>query len=284
MSKVLHNQRLRKVLKQIEANPGDKLGIGKLAAIACYSEYHFHRIFRSFTGESVYAYRKRLLLERAVNHLLYTQKSITEIAFDAGYEHQTSFNKAFIKHFACAPSEVRQRGRARLDCYLPHCLNLTEEITMTPEIRTLAPIPILSLRKTGSYKQAAAEAWGGLMKFAYGNKLMHGETRMFGISHDDPRVTQSDKIRYDACISHDAGTMPEGDISAQEISAGKYAVFLHKGAYENFPQTYAAIFNQWLPESGYQLRDDPCFEEYFNRDPRKTKAENLTTEIFIPLQ
>jgi len=77
----------------------------------------------------------------------------------------------------------------------------------------------------------------------------------------------------------------EKNLKKSCIAAGKYAVFLHKGAYENFQETYAYIFNQWLPESSYQLQDDKvCFEIYLNRDPRRTKPENLKTEIYIPLQ
>ena len=61
-------------------------------------------------------------------------------------------------------------------------------------------------------------------------------------------------------------------------------MFLHKGVYEGLQQSYAYIFNEWLPESGHSLRDEnTCFEIYLNRDPRKTKPENLRTEIYIPL-
>lgn len=44
------------------------------------------------------------------------------------------------------------------------------------------------------------------------------------------------------------------------------------------------IFNEWLPDSEFNLKESqPCFEIYLNRDPRKTKPENLKTEIYIPL-
>ncbi|VAW34169.1 hypothetical protein MNBD_GAMMA01-1955 [hydrothermal vent metagenome] len=48
-------------------------------------------------------------------------------------------------------------------------------------------------------------------------------------------------------------------------------------------QTYGYIFNQWLPNSGYKLRAAPCFDLYLNKDPRRTKPENLKTEVHIPL-
>ncbi|MEZ8051404.1 GyrI-like domain-containing protein [Vibrio sp. 1F169] len=40
-----------------------------------------------------------------------------------------------------------------------------------------------------------------------------------------------------------------------------------------------------LPDrGGFELRDQPCFEVYLNRDPRRTKPENLKTEIYIPIK
>ena len=68
------------------------------------------------------------------------------------------------------------------------------------------------------------------------------------------------------------------------ISGGKYAVFSHKGPYTNLSDTYNAIFMEWLPDSGNELRNLPSFEIYLNRDPRRTKPENLKTEIYIPIK
>ena len=56
------------------------------------------------------------------------------------------------------------------------------------------------------------------------------------------------------------------------------------GGYEIFKQTYSYIFNDWLTESEHGLCNERnCFEIYLNRDPRRTKPENLRTEIFIPI-
>ncbi|MFC1566604.1 GyrI-like domain-containing protein [bacterium] len=73
------------------------------------------------------------------------------------------------------------------------------------------------------------------------------------------------------------------EVGIQEIREGKYAIFLHKGPYEKLNQTYNAIFTSWLLTSDYKLQNLPCFELYLNRDPRKTKPENLRTEIYVPV-
>ena len=109
--------------------------------------------------------------------------------------------------------------------------------------------------------------------------------KSIGISHDDPSVTAPEQIRYDACLDLDFEIKTEDNLFKHTIAGGKYTIFLHKGAYEELQQTYSVIFNTWLPKSGYNIeQQQPCFEIYLNRDPRKTKPKNLKTEIYVPLQ
>ena len=106
---------------------------------------------------------------------------------------------------------------------------------------------------------------------------------MLGISHDDPDVTPADKLRYDACITVDGSFETEGEIGSQEVAGGEYAIITHKGPYDGLKETYRAIFGEWLPSSGREPRDIPCFEMYMN-DPKDTPPEKLVTEIYIPLK
>ena len=277
----LHIQRMNRVVQAIEDSLDLNITVNCLARIACYSEFHFHRLFRSYVGESVYAFRKRLLLERAVKLLQYSEKSITEIALDSGYDNHSSFSKAFKKHFNYSPNIVRQQMISFETFKIP---KIDKSINMKAEIVELKDTKVIAARGVGTYEQIAAEAWGRIMKFAYGNKHMHKDVRRFGLSHDDPNITAPDKIRYDACLDIDVDISQANNLRKMTITGGKYARFLHIGSYDNLDKTYAYIFNQWLPESGYELRTAPCFDLYLNKDPRRTKPENLKTEVHIPLQ
>ena len=104
-----------------------------------------------------------------------------------------------------------------------------------------------------------------------------------GVSHDDPHITETEKLRYDACLTIKQNIDPEGEIGVKSIDGGKYAVFRHKGPYKNLQRTYDLIYKQWLTESGEQIRDLPCFENYLN-SPDTAKPEELLTEIYIPIQ
>lgn len=154
---------------------------------------------------------------------------------------------------------------------------------MKPEIREFPESRVLFVSKAGAYAAAAAAAWGVLMPFAYRNRLLNAETQALGIGCGDPSITPEEKLRYDACITFSGEVHLEGEVKVQTVAGGRYAVFLHKGAYEGLSAVYRSIFAGWLPSSGCTLRDCPCFEKYLNRDPRRTKPENLRTEIWVPI-
>lgn len=151
-------------------------------------------------------------------------------------------------------------------------------------IKDIKDLHAISVRKTGKYSISSPEAWAILCKFAYSNKLIKPESKFIGVGYDNPATTPEQKLRYDACITVESPIETDGEVFNNTIKGGKYAVFLHKGPYENLAQTYQAIFTEWIPGNNHKLRELPPFEMYLNRDPRRTKPENLKTEIYIPIE
>jgi AraC family transcriptional regulator len=275
-----YQQRIIAVLVYIDQHLEETLTLDDLARVACFSQFHFHRIFQAFIGEALYAYIKRLRLERAASNLKTSDLSITDIAFKSGYETPAAFAKAFRERFGVTPTGFRTRsgnGSGKKQ------FNTTEEM-MKPEIRILDDTNLLFVRRMGNYKQAAEEAWKALMKHAFWRVIINPSTKFIGISRDDPRLTEESKLRYDACITVKANVKTKGEVGVQTLKGGKYAVFLHQGPYEKFQETYDLIFSEWLPRSGCKLRETLCFEMYLNKNPRRTKPENLRTEIFVPIE
>ncbi len=279
-----YGDRIRKAVTFMEANQSRVPTLEELSKVAGFSAYHFHRVFHAYVGETVASYLKRIRLERAAMQLCHTEQMVLDVALDAGYETESAFIKAFKTRFKQSPGVFRKSGNATIQPNQNIKLKMQTQSINAESIQKLEPIPIYYVRKTGPYAQAAKEAFGTLMPFLYGNKLTSPDMRCFGISFDDPNVTDPSKLRYEAAATVEVAHEPEGEVQRKDIEGGKYATFLHKGAYETLAGTYDAIFSQWLPESGEQLRDRPVFEEYLNRDPRKTKPENLRTLIYLPLQ
>jgi len=79
-----------------------------LARAAHYSRYHFQRMFRQTTGETPSSCRRRLLLERAAYQLLYSDCSVTQLAFDSGFESVEGFTRAFRKLAGVSPSHFQR--------------------------------------------------------------------------------------------------------------------------------------------------------------------------------
>ena len=278
-------ERINKVILYIDNHLDENLDLEKLAGLGNYSLFHFHRIMRAYLGESPGAYIIRRRLETSANLLRFSPMGIADIAFRVGYENPASFNKAFKKRFSVPPAEFRKNN-----------LNLVYSIgskikydamknlkSLDPKIRIRKSQKVIYAQALGSYDVSAEMAWEKVSEYAARKRLFGFGTEFIGISYDDPNVTESSKLRYEACISVSKDLKPEGEIGVHEIAGGRYAVFTHMGPYEKFNGSYDFIYGHWIPENGITLRNIPSFEKYLNT-PGKVKPEKLLTEIWIPIE
>src|SRR5262249_31553230 len=107
-----YQERILRVLVHIQQHLDEALPLEDLARVACFSPYHFHRIFEGMVGESVKEHTRRLRLERAAFRLKFTDQPVSCIASEAGYEAHDSFTRAFRAMFGEAPSQFRESQRA----------------------------------------------------------------------------------------------------------------------------------------------------------------------------
>ena len=275
---ISYQERILRVLVHIQERLDEPLALDTLAGVACFSPCHFHRVFRALTGEGVHEHVRRLRLERAAQRLKLPQQPVTDIAFEAGYESHEAFTRAFHTMFGMSPSEFRD-GRAKSES--PRRQPPEYGAPPPVEIKSVPPQAIVFLRHAGPYNQVGA-TWGRLAMWAGRRGLIGPANRFLGISWDDPEITPPDKLRYDAAITLVRPVQPEGEFGVTELAGGDYATLLHKGPYENLSASYHLIFGGWLPASGRELRDVPCFELYLNT-PQNTKPEDLLTVIHVPL-
>jgi AraC family transcriptional regulator len=290
-----YKRRLLRVLVHIQQHLDDALGLHELAGLACFSPYHFHRIFKGMVGESVKEHIRRLRLERAASRLKLSTAPVTDIAFDAGYESHEAFTRSFRAAFGASPTQFRSSTRSRITPTARSGLHYRDGKpasdfkaaqpggkSMKVKIEYKESIRVAFMRHVGPYDEVGA-AWDKLLPRLGKDGLLGGDALILGICHDDPEVTPPEKIRYDACVTVDEGFVPEGEIGVQVIPGGDYAVTTHFGPYQKLGDTYTRLLGQWLPRSGRELRSTPCFEVYLN-DPQSTEPEDLLTDIYAPLQ
>ena len=280
-------ERMLKVLVHIQNNLDGELNLDELAEMACFSPYHFHRIFTGMVGEGLSSHIRRLRLERAAWQLKVSSKSVTDIAFEAGYETLESFTRMFRKTYGVPPSLYRYKdGPAGMHGF-PTKNELIQRLMertgaeMDAKIVKKDAIRVAFVRHIGPYDQCEA-AWEKLCAHMGPLGLLGPQTAFIGLCHDDPEVTPPMNIRYDACMEVGPDFEAGGEIGVQEIAGGEYAVTLHKGPFDTLKESYAALAGKWLPASGREPRNAPSYEVYLS-DPEKTPPQELLTEIYIPL-
>ncbi len=273
-------KRINVVVEYINNHLDSELDLNKLAEISNLSPYHFHRIIKAFLGEPPGLFITRMRVETTARLLRYTQIPIQEIAYNVGYEMSSSLSKAFKQYYDISPIEYRNNKNFTI---MKAPLINAELKLKAPKIVELPTKTAIYIRIIGEYGGSDYETvWNRLWAFIKEHKLFTAGIENIGISHDDPKVTESEKCRYDACLVIHKSAQAQGEVGVKEITGGKYAVFLYQGIYSNLGAAYDTIFGKWLPESGHGLRNAPCFEKYLN-NPNRTKPEKLKTEIYIPI-
>jgi AraC family transcriptional regulator len=239
-----YKRRLLRVLVHIQQHLDEPLPLEELAALACFSPCHFHRLFTGMVGESVKEHVRRLRLERAASRLKLSSLAVTRIGLDAGYESLEGFSRAFRALFGVSPSQFRSQARRQRLPASASGLHFTDgaairqfkslkpgDKNMKVRIEHLQPLRVAFMRHVGPYGEVGA-TWDKLLPFLGKEGFLGGDVLLLGVCHDDPEVTPPAKIRYDACVSVDAGFVPTGDIGSQVIAGGDYAVTTHFGPYQ----------------------------------------------------
>lgn len=278
-------ERINVVMQYINNHLDEKFDLDYLASISFYSSYHFHRIMRAYLGESLGSHIQRTRLGLAAQFLRVTDMQIAEIALKVGYDSPASFNKAFKKRFGISPGKFRMDKEYQLSNNKPNKNQLKiENLSTKPEIKTINELKVIYVTAIGVYGDHNTEsAWNTVCNFAGRHKLFGSNTRFLGISYDDPKITESERCRYEACISINSDVKPDGRVGVKTIAGGRYAIFKLKGPYSLLFPSYQYIFGQWISENSIELRDEPVFEMYI-KTPDKYPPSEVETEIWVPIK
>ena len=106
-------QRINRVIDYLSENLDRQVKLEELAKVACFSEFHFHRIFRAVSGETLNNFTNRLRLEKAARLLRYSDQSLTDIALDCGFSSSATFSRAFRSGYDTSPSWFRKSGEIK---------------------------------------------------------------------------------------------------------------------------------------------------------------------------
>lgn len=103
-----YNEILHEVFRYIDNNYNKKITIDDVARVANFSKHYFNKFFKKATNKTFARYVNDVRLEKAQTLLKGSNRSITEIAFDVGFNSLKTFNRIFKERIGCTPSEYRQ--------------------------------------------------------------------------------------------------------------------------------------------------------------------------------
>lgn len=314
-----YTSRINRVIDHIEKNLDQNLSLENLASVANFSRFHFHRIFRAMVGETLNHFIQRVRLEKAASQLSFNpKKSVTEIALDCGFSGSAAFARAFRGHFQMTAGEwraeeVREESKIRKtngkpgqtvgknwkDFDIPPCyidpvtknqiwrIEMNRNKQMKVEVREMPEMHVAYVRHIGPYA-GQGEVFEGmfnkLMKWGGPRGLLRfPETRVLAVYHDDPKITDEEKLRTSACITVPKDTPVEGEVGYMTVPGGKFAVAGFELSEDEYEGAWDMVMGGWLPESGYQPDDRLCYE-IFHNNPKEHPENKHIVDICVPVK
>lgn len=301
--------RINRVVDYVEAHLDEDLALEQLARIACFSRFHFHRIFQTVTGECLAAAVQRIRLDKAAAMLHNNSgSSITDIALACGFASSASFANAFKRRFGISASRYKYEKRSFTE---RSYIRLPDENTDSLDIHIgqnrgklsyfikgngykrrvdvvdLPPWTVAYIRSTGPYKgdsRLFERLWSKLAGWAAPRGLLNKKDSVcLTLCHDDPEITMEDKLRVSVCIGIDATTATAGEVGKMKLPGGKYAVCRFLLGPNDYPSAWGWMYGVWLPASGYQLADRIAFE-WVPRQKLPGEDDKMLVDICIPVK
>jgi AraC family transcriptional regulator len=295
-----YKNRINRVFEFIDKNLESDLSLNTVSEIAFFSPFHFHRVFKFVTKETLNEYVTRRRIEKSASDLLHKNITTTEIAHKYGFSDNSSYSRAFKKYFGISPtgfikenpnrhSKIRQlkskNGQEYPDyekyiCIINNLKKWTEmnakiEIKETPEL-TLSGVTHVGI-------SGIENAFEKLTKWAIPKGLLkNSEAKMGRIFYDSFKVTAPDKVRMSIFLITNEPFETEGEINKVTIKKGKCIVGRFEISPNEFEKSWTSLFI-WMNENGYKKSPENPFEIYHN-DYREHPENKFIVDLNIPIE
>lgn len=99
------------LLQYIRQNCHGRLSVSEMAKSCGYTQEHFSRLFKAYTGKSVLGYITECRVQRAAELILNTDKPMEEIFPDCGFSNRTTFFRKFCEIMGTTPLKFRKNQK-----------------------------------------------------------------------------------------------------------------------------------------------------------------------------
>jgi AraC family transcriptional regulator len=274
----------------IEKNLMDTIDVNQMARIAGCSEYHFRRMFSFLAGMSLGEYIRRRRLSLAAILLHSDGEKVIDVALSLGYETPEAFSKAFQALHGVNPSQAK-----KLDVELKSFPPMTFQLTISGGIEMDYRIVKKKSFQIVGFKKRVTLQFKGVnpqMDVLVQKLTPQIILELKGLCDIEPmgiinasanfseRTVEGSELDQYLGV---ATTKPvPNDYDILQVRASTWAVFSAIGVFPNaLQETWAKIYGEWLPTSGYELIEGP--EILWNESPDTSKAD-YKSEIWIPVR
>lgn len=278
-------QRIERALQRLQqaVASGDTPNLAELAAAAALSEYHFHRVFRCMTGETVGEATTRIRLGQAVQRLA-GPDALRDATDASGYATPQSFARALKQQSGATPGELQAQPERRDAVRDTLARPDTGDADMAPPLRidivSFEPLRLLAVRNVGDYRELNM-GYGLVFEQVCAQLAPETIQGIYGIPHDDPRVVEPASCRFDCAL--DVGSLGQPDDTLQELhlANGDHARLPHHGDYDAIHAAIDALYD-WAIAHDRPIADRPLFIHYLD-DPEQVPVEQLRAFAYLPL-
>ena len=288
-----YDQRIDRVIDYLRANLDRPVKLAELANVACFSEFHFHRIFSAVSGETLNAFTNRLRLEKAARLLRYSEQCLTDIALDCGFSSSATFSRAFRAGYDTSPSQFRKSGEIKKSKI---CKELFPEdeygLPMSAEEkRTAFPVSLIDIperqiayiRVTNAFEMdrvlAALET---IIVWAKSENIF-SQGVLFGMTVDDPHVTPKHLYRYEVCFASSLPFRCMEGMSKLKMPPMRYAVIKVSGDLHRLATAWDYLYRGWLINSAYEPEHAPALEVFVDKESAMDWS-HFELELCLPVK
>jgi AraC family transcriptional regulator len=229
--------RIERALQHLQrcAASGDLPQLSELAAAAALSEYHFHRVFRLMTGETVGAATTRIRLGQAV-HRLEGEDAVRDATAASGYATPQAFTRALKQQAGVTPGKLHDlhelRAEIRDSLARPQPGGNTVVRPLSIEIISFEPLRLLAVRNVGDYRELNM-GFGQVFEQVCAQVAPECIQGIYGIPHDDPRDIAPELCRFDCALDTGGHGEANAPLQALCLASGRYARLPHFGDYDD---------------------------------------------------
>ena len=269
-------RRVNRVIDYLRQNLDRPVKLEELAEVACFSKFHFHRIFSAVSGETINECTNRLRMEKAARLLRFSHRNLTDIALDCGFSSSATFSRAFRLTYETTPSQFRKTGEIQ-NSKIRKELSTGQEyvLPMSPEEKraafpvTLVDLPerqIAYIRVINAFEMnRVIAAFRTIIDWSKDQGIFSQGT-LFGMTLDDPDVTPAHLYRYEVCFASSSSFECAEGMSRLTLPAMRYAMTSVSGDLRLVATAWDFLVRDWLINSAYEPEHAPALEIFRNKE------------------